>query len=320
MQSVTAAEPRTKFGSAPPDVSDSRAWRRRFAVRGVYWRQYLDWAVINVPFYLLPILLFFWTLFFYFFAAPARKAIIRHLNVIFPGSSRLANYVRAFCTLQNFAWTITEAAIYKILKPSFRYILEGEEFLQQLAQTRGAIVLTAHMGNYDLGAGVFTEKFQRPIQMVRAPEPDHETAQHLDMSLQRTGEGAVKVNYNVGENLLSVDLLAAIRNGETISIQGDRVNENVSAVPANLFEKKVLLPSGPFVLAAVAQAPIFPLFVVRAGYRCYKIVVRPPIVCESSDDSREQAIGSAVEQWARVLEEMIARHWDQWYAFTPVFK
>src|SRR6266566_2609227 len=59
---------------------------RRFAVRGVFWRRYLDWAMINVPFYFQPMLLFFWTNFFFFFAAPARRAIISNLKVVQPGS------------------------------------------------------------------------------------------------------------------------------------------------------------------------------------------------------------------------------------------
>jgi len=51
-----------------------RRWLRRFAVRGIFWRHYLDFGVSNVPFYLQPIIIFFWTIFFYFFAAPARRA------------------------------------------------------------------------------------------------------------------------------------------------------------------------------------------------------------------------------------------------------
>ena len=35
-------------------------WLRRFAVRGVFWRQYLDWAIANVPVYFLPVLIWIW--------------------------------------------------------------------------------------------------------------------------------------------------------------------------------------------------------------------------------------------------------------------
>src|SRR5262249_18746230 len=146
-------------------------WFHRFAVRGIFWRQYLDWAVSNVPFYFFPVLIWLWTIFFFFFAAPARRAVLSHLAVILPGSSRLTNYMRAWRTFYNFDWTITEGSQYKLNKADFNYEIEGEEVLAQLAAAKSAIVLTAHMGNYDLGAALFAEKFQREIRMVRAPEP-----------------------------------------------------------------------------------------------------------------------------------------------------
>lgn len=295
-------------------------WSRQFAVRGVFWRRYLDWAVLNLPFYLYPILQFFCTLFFYFFANEARRAIVQHLPIILPGSSRLMNCVRAFRTLHNFAWVITESAIYRILKPTFRYSFEGEEYLQQLSEGPGAIVLTAHMGSYDLGAGVFAEKFNRSIRMVRAPEPDAESARHLDASLERAGAGSVKINYNSGENLLALDLLAAVRRGEIVSIQGDRVIGPVSKARAKLFRRDVWLPSGPFMLALISGVPIYPLFVVRTGYRSYKIVAQSPISCSKQSDSRESDIAPAVQRWAEALESMIARYRNQWFAFAPIFE
>ena len=112
-----------------------------FAVRGVVWRHYLDWAVVNLPFYVYPFQLVFFTVFFFFFAAPARRAIVANLAVVLPGSSRAMNYLRAFRTLYNFAWTIAEAAIARILKAEFSYEITGAEWLEELGAARGAIVI-----------------------------------------------------------------------------------------------------------------------------------------------------------------------------------
>src|SRR5437660_695875 len=202
----------------------------RFAVRGIFWRQYLDWATINLPFYLYPILHFFMTFFFFFFATPARRAILANLAIVLPGSSRVMNYLRVFRTFHNYAWTISEAAIYKLIKEEFSYEIIGANWLDQLGAAQGAIVLTAHMGNYDLGAALFAQKCNREIRMVRAPEPDRHTAEHLTSSLEKTGEGAVKVDYNTAGALLSFDLFNAIRRGEIVSIQGDRADGGVGQI------------------------------------------------------------------------------------------
>src|SRR5207248_11181128 len=94
-------------------------------------------------------------------------------------------------------------------KARFRYELEGARFLDQLTAARGGVVLTAHMGNYDLGAALYAERFHRQIQMVRAPEPDALAARHLDLALQQYSVGAVNVGYSSDGTTLVFDLLYA---------------------------------------------------------------------------------------------------------------
>ena len=296
-------------------MNNLRPRMRSLAVRGVFWRTCLDWAIENVPFYFQPLMIFFWTLFFFFFSTSARRAALRNLAIVRPGSSRAVNYLRAFRMFYNFAWTMTDTATYKLLKAPFSFELVGEEFLNELASAKRAIILTAHMGSYDLGAAAFAEKFRREIRMVRAPEPDVLSAQHVDLSLEAT---AVKVDYSGGA-LVSFDLLSALRNGEIISIQGDRVVENVAATPAHLFGEGISFPSGPFNLSIAADAPVYPLFIVRAGYRKYKIIVWEPIVCSQSAPSRREAVATAMQTWSQILERSIGEYWHQWYAFAPIF-
>jgi lauroyl/myristoyl acyltransferase len=294
--------------------------REGLAVRGVLWRQCIDWIVLHVPSCFHPLLIFISTAFFFVAAAPARRTAVQHLGFIMPGSCRGANYLRAFVVFKNFAWTLTDAAVHRLHKHRFIYETEGNQFLDELAAAKGAIVLTAHMGNYDLGAAIFVEKFGRELRVVRAPEPDPLAAKHLEGSIRQSAAGGVKVEYNREGALLSFDLLNALRNGEIISIQGDRAMGGMAQTPVTLFERTALLPTGPFVLALAAQVPIFPLFVIRAGYRRYRFICCPPIVCIRTGRSREEDVAIAVQKWADVLSDVIRLQWRQWHAFTPVFQ
>ena len=253
-----------------------------------------------------------------FGATPARKSLLRNLPIVLPGSWRLRNYLRVLRIFANFGWTLTDAAVHRLLKPPFTYEFDGEQFSQQLASGKGAIVLTAHMGNYDLAAALFAEKFGRQIRMVRAPEPDALSAQHVDLALQQASAGAVKVGYSSDGTALALDLLNALRNGEIISIQGDRVSGAVARAPVKFFDRQVLLPNGPFVLSVLSGAPIFPLFMVRTGHRKYKIVAREPIVCPANGHSKEERRAEAMHSWSQTLENNVRRYWRQWYAFVPI--
>jgi lauroyl/myristoyl acyltransferase len=119
--------------------------------------------------------------------------------------------------------------------------------------------------------------------------------------------------------LLSFDLLGALRRGEIVSIQGDRVMGDVATVEGRMFGARVRIPSGPFTLAQIAEAPVYPLFIVRAGHRRYRIIVRDPILVQRSSADREQDIAPAVAQWCNVLEQIVSASWHQWFAFAPIF-
>ena len=94
--------------------------------------------------------------------------------------------------------------------------------------------------------------------------------------------------------------------GEIVSIQGDRAVANVSQREARLFGETVRLPDGPFMLAFVAQVPIFPLFIARTSFHRYKIIAREPIFCVRTDRDRASAIEEAMQAWSRTLESVIA--------------
>lgn len=299
-------------------TSSERHWWRDFSVHGVFWRRFIDWGARNLPTALHRPLIWIAACLFFLIAAPARKALLRNMRLIQPNSWRLINYFRVILVFANFGWSLTDAATYRLKKGRFRYEIEGGRFLDKLGSAKGAIVLTAHMGNYDLGAALFAERFDRKIRMVRAPEPDTLAAQHVDHALQESSAGGVKIGYSDDGTSLAFDLLNALRAGEIISIQGDRVVGEVARAPVEFSGHEIFLPNGPFVLSLVSETPIYPLFIVRTGYRKYKIVAREPIVCARTNTSRDEVLAEAMQQWAETLREIGRVYWPQWFAFTTL--
>ena len=290
----------------------------RFAVESVFWRRVIDWSVNHVPPIFYRPLIWIAAFLFLFIAARARKALLQNLRLIRPQSWQIINYFRALRMFANFGWSLTDSAAYRITKARVRYDLQGGRFLERLGSGGGAIVLTAHMGNYDLGAALFAERFHRKMKMVRAPERDTLSAQHVDLALQQSTAGAVRVGYSSAGPSLAFDLLNDLRGGEIICIQGDRVVGDLGRAPVKFFDREVFLPNGPFVLSLVSGTPIYPLFIVRAGRRKYKIIARDPIVCAHTGASRDQIIAEAMQRWSEVLEETVRTYWPQWFAFAPL--
>ncbi len=295
-----------------------RSALNRFRPHGVFWRHFLTWALENVPHALEPLTMWLWSFFFFAFWANGRRGVAHNLGIIIPGSWRLTNTFRAYRVFLNFAWTFSDSARFHSEGRRFDWELVGSEHLDKLSlPDEKAIVLTAHMGNYDLGSYIFSKRVKRPIATVRAPEIDPESQQYSAAQRERLGDG-FRVHYNTSPGSLALELVYAIGRGEVVAIQGDRALPGAASAQARMFGRSVALPSGPFALALATRASVYPLFILRAGHRRYRVIAGAPIPCERQGPSKDAAISEAIQQWACILEEVVRDHWFQWFAFEPI--
>ena len=291
------------------------SWHRRFRVRGVFWRQFLRWAVLNLPIWFEPLAIAWWSAVFLLIGS-VRRGVMTNLTAIHPGSTRGANFFRTYRVFFNFAWTITDNVRFKEQRmiPDWEFV--GMEHFQSLKNREGgAIIMTAHMGSYDLGAQLFAETSGRKIVMVRAPETDPET--HAFEEGQHDRAGGVKIDFNTKASDLALELLQSIQGGEIVAIQGDRVTPGIAALPATLFGKRLEIPAGPFALAMAARVPIYPLFIIRLGRRRYRLLTGEPFEVVRHSRNRDADFARAAARWTSELERVIAGAWWQWYTFDP---
>jgi len=287
------------------------AWWRRFRVRGVLWRHLLRYAIVNVPIWIEPAAIGFWS-FLFLLWGPGRRGVMRNLKAIKPGSNPMTNFFRCYRVFWNFAWTLADSVRFKESRVVPDWEFTGWQHFEAMQASGGAILITAHMGSYDLGAHLFAETSGHRIIMVRAPELDPQTRRFEEAHVA----SGLEIEFNVNATDLAIDLLHALRDGGIVAIQGDRVTEGISDLRATLFGKSTRLPAGPFALAMAARVPIHPIFIVRMGRRRYRVVAFPPIRIESTRD-RDAAFSEAVAAWTGELEEVIRMWWYQWFTFEP---
>ncbi|HUP45004.1 MAG TPA: lysophospholipid acyltransferase family protein [Thermoanaerobaculia bacterium] len=294
-----------------------KRWVKRFLVRGVFWRRLLHFGVLNCPPFLEPVSMAWWSLFFLMWG-PVRRGVMRNLSAIKPGSWRMANFFRAYRVFWNFAWTIADAVRFKELGTTPDWQFAGLDHIRELqSHPGGAIIITAHMGSYDLAAHVFSATSDRRIVMVRAPETDPETQQFEAEQHGQRGRQSLRIDFNVNSTDLAIELLHAIGRGELVAIQADRVTPGIGRLTVDFFGRPAPMPTGPFALAMAARVPIYPVFIVRSGRRRYILQACPPIVVERRSRNREEDLRPAMEAWSRQLEQVVRTHWHQWFAFEP---
>ena len=292
-----------------------KRWAKRFLVRGVFWRRLLRYGVLNTPPFAEPAIMAWWSLVFLLWG-PGRRGVMKNLAAIKPGSWSITNFLRTYRVFWNFAWTMTDTVRFKEFRTTPDWEFRGLEHFRNLqAHPGGAIIITAHMGSYDLGAHLFSATSDRRIVVVRAPESDPDTQQFESHQHRLKGKESLRIDFNVRSNDLAIDLLHAIEKGELVAIQADRVTPGIGSLNVKFFGKTAAIPTGPFALAMAARVPIYPLFIIRAGRRRYVLQACPPIVVERRSRNRDEDLRPAVEAWARQLETIVAEHWHQWFTF-----
>lgn len=296
---------------------------RKFSVYGDFWTRIQAAGVRQCPFFLEPVLLAFHTVLFFALCPGTRKPVIENLSVLFPESSRFTNTWRAFRVFWSFANSITDAAYCREGENIIDWEIEGEENFRSFVEGEdGAIVLTAHMGNYDVAAPMFANKFGKKLNAVRAPERDPIRQQYMQEKFSAEATDDFEVRYNSDNKFLGIDLARLLMQGEYVAIQGDRVLFDVSPLKVPIKDLPGLhmnIPKGPFVLALTSKAAMLPLFAVRLGRRRYRIIVFPELRCERTGRDYDQGIEEAATRWVEVLLPVIRRYWFQWYVFEPGF-
>ncbi|MGI9241982.1 MAG: hypothetical protein ACR2RV_14360, partial [Verrucomicrobiales bacterium] len=129
------------------------------------------------------------------------------------------------------------------------------------------------------------------------------------------------IHYNAPGQMLGVDLARMLANGEVVALQGDRSPGDISHSSILVCGAPMRLPLGPHVLSLATGCPIFPLFVVRDGWRRYRILTLPPLprLVRERGVPKSEVIAGSQEAWGTVLSGVLRQNWHQWLEFEPVF-
>lgn len=283
------------------------------------WRQLITWAVNNVTAFLEPPLLFLWAMLFVVGAKSLRRGVLANLPVIRPGLGPAGRAIATARIFWNFARIYTDTTRFHEQRIGLDWEVSGTSHLEQLAQEDSGIVITAHMGNYDLGAYVFARQTGRRLVLVRAPEHDPDSDTHATRQRESVLREMGKIAVQHSASVSVLDLLDALRSGGIVAIQGDRVVPGIATLETSMFGRTFNIPAGPFALAMATGAKLWPLFIIRSGRRRYRALAFPPITVTRSGRDRDADLQRAAEHWISMLELMIRTFPDQWFAFYPAF-
>jgi KDO2-lipid IV(A) lauroyltransferase len=181
---------------------------------------------------------------------------------------------------------------------------------RQLKTGRGAIVASAHLGNWH-GGGVAMASTGVPVRVVMYR---NHAGDVMDTKVARRAK--VQQTYIDSDPMSMVEIVKALRSGEVLAMLVDKPWDSRS-IEAPFFGRPSKFPLGPVRLARLAGVPIFPAFCVWKRPREYEAILCDPIEVTGSDP--DEAERRAVGEIARVIERQVAANLAVWFNFTPAW-
>ena len=197
--------------------------------------------------------------------------------------------------------------IHRVPRPDVH--VEGYEHLQEAQRGHGGVImLTAHVGNWEIG-GMLLTRMGFPVSVVALPHADAGTDRLFNQQRLRCGLHVIPVGSDAARRSLQ-----SLRAGHLLGLIGDREFSH-HGIAQTLFGRTVTLPRGPAALSLRSHAPVVPTFLTREGMWKFRLSFEPPIPPPAQ--RAPQAIAALTTAYATVFERYLRRFPTQWLMFQP---
>ncbi len=186
--------------------------------------------------------------------------------------------------------------------------LENREEIEKVkALNRGALLVTAHLGNWEL-AGAVMVSLGYPITAV-AHSQGAKKLDNLFLSYRRKrGITVLPLGLMVVRQLLEV-----LEKGEFVALLADR-DYTPRNQPVDFFGSPASLPRGPAWISSHYKVPILPGFLLRQEDDTFVMRMYPILNAEGDQDEE-----SLHRQLRDVLQDGIRRDPGQWFMFEDLW-
>jgi KDO2-lipid IV(A) lauroyltransferase len=188
----------------------------------------------------------------------------------------------------------------------------AEGLMQTVAEGQGAILVTAHVGPWEVAARLLAGKLDTEVMIAMLAEADAGARELHDQVRARNG---VRVAH-VGQHPLdSLPLLKHVRSGGVAAFQLDRQAPGGRTAEVQCFGESVAVPLGPFMMAAATGVEVVPCFACRVGFLEYELMIGQG--ARLSRGASNEELSAAAQSLTQQMADFIQLHPTQWFDFEP---
>ncbi|MBI2865223.1 MAG: hypothetical protein HYX94_11740 [Chloroflexi bacterium] len=190
--------------------------------------------------------------------------------------------------------------------------MEGHDnLLKAIDEGRGVVVVTAHLGNFDICGQGFAVRSHKVTAILEPLKPP----QLFDLVQKLRGSKGVAY-VPVGPSALK-EAIRSLRRGGIVVVACDRDIQK-TGVQVPFFGQMASLPVGAAQMAVHTGARIVPIFSERLPDDSFVVHFDPPLEIDGAGNGNE-ATKEALGCIAAAMERRIAAHPEQWVVFERIW-
>ena len=259
--------------------------------------------------------LYFVAAYFCFFAKDSTKSTYYYFRKRLH-YSRFKSIISIYRNYFVFGQTIIDKiAISSGLKSKFTYDFDGVERIKEiLKQKKGGILISAHLGNFEIAEHFFGELEENDFISLLTTNIEHTAIKdYLDSVTKKSNIKIILIKEDLSHIF---EINAALTRNEIVCITGDRYIKDSKYLIQELLGEEAKFPAGPFLIGSRLQVPVLFVYVLKETSKHYHLYARTAHV----EHGNAKAL---LKEYTQSLEWMLKKYplqWFNYFAFWDVNK
>jgi len=239
-----------------------------------------------------------------------RRIVRRNLKFVYPEWSAEGVKKKSKLVFQNLGITILEicqmTCFYRddIID---RVKIRGEEhLLNAMHNNKGVILITAHLGNWEIAPLFWPLYFKMPITIVAKKIQNKIINRWIHELRTRFGSRVIYKDVALPE------MTRTLRQGEMLAILIDQGPKSSLGVKIKFFNKFVTATPAAALLAMRCKSPVLPGFCTRNDDGAFTISLEPPLVLKRTGDLSED-LKTNTQIMTDAIEKAVRKYSEQWF-------
>ncbi|NQD69189.1 lysophospholipid acyltransferase family protein, partial [Sphingobacterium shayense] len=193
-------------------------------------------------------------------------------------------------------------------RDQFTYEFDGIEVLKDsLARKQGGILISAHVGNFEIAERFFADidiDFQ--INVVTVDQEHTAIKEYIERVAGKSSVKFIKITEDMSHVF---QINEALSNNELICFTGDRYFVGSKKLRAELLGEFADFPAGPFLIASRLRAPLIFVYVMKEKGLHYHLYAR------QAPDVKHRDPDSYLLAYIQSVEGILRKYPLQWFNF-----